>query len=142
MAASNASRVVIPQIFASIVIWSSASGHRFARQATLLPAFQGNERPHSFDQSERPRSLHKAVNRSEGASEGKAENAPRARIFKRIEEQHQGDSQQAEERQRVKCHCRPSRLQRLAIAKSLPVDALDSRSRAKRSASACQRAAR
>src|SRR6185437_13068765 len=84
MAASNASRVVIPQIFASIVIGLSASSHRFARQATLLPAFQGNESPNPFDQSERPRALQKAVNRSECAGEGKAENAPRARILKRI----------------------------------------------------------
>jgi hypothetical protein len=52
--------------------------------------------PYRLDDTERPRALQEAVNRSKGACPSEGQSEPRAAILQCIEDQHRRDGEQAE----------------------------------------------
>jgi len=60
------------------------------------PAPYRDHRPHGLNQSERPRTLQKAINRAEQACHGKGQNEPSAARFEGVADQHGCDCEQTE----------------------------------------------
>lgn len=67
----------------------------------FLPTLERDESPYAFENGKRPSALQEAVNRSESAGGGETQNCPRARILKGVEEQHQANGHEAEQRQPI-----------------------------------------
>jgi hypothetical protein len=69
-----------------------------------LPTPYCDQRPHRFNQSERPRPLQEAIGRSESTCYGETEDEPWASIFKGVRDEHRRDGEKAEASQNI--HCR------------------------------------
>ncbi len=67
---------------------------------TLIPAPQGDDRPHPFDHSERPGPRHPAVRRGSQAGQGEGEREGGRTLFQRVAHQHQGNGGGTEQGQR------------------------------------------
>jgi len=65
------------------------------------PSPRRYSRPDRLYDAERPCALQKAIDRAERAGTGERQNEPGAAVFQRVEDQHGGDGEQAEGRQRV-----------------------------------------
>ena len=65
------------------------------------PSPDSHAGPNGFHETKRPRALQEPVDRPKDTCSRKCENEPRAAIFEGVEDQHEADGRQAEERQSV-----------------------------------------
>lgn len=66
-----------------------------------MPPAQGNHRPYSLDEPERPRPLQEAVDGGQHAGERKKEHIDGRTLFQRIAGEHHGNCEQAEKCQAI-----------------------------------------
>src|ERR1700736_5058780 len=73
------------------------------------PALHRHPGPHRLDHAKRPRALEEAIGRRQPAGRGEGEDECRAARLERVEHEHRGHGDEAEERESVHCLPYPSK---------------------------------
>ena len=94
-------RVPIQDPFRIDRVSERARVSRLCSQQGRSPSIDRDQRPDCLDQAERPRALEESIRRTHRTGASESEDEPRASILECVEEQHGGDGEQPEKRQRV-----------------------------------------